>query len=83
MIIHGACRDTHRTDRQGGGQGRRGERRRKGEEESKVGSEDESEGGSIPLSDPSGRVTSAEEECRVDGERMKNKQKDHKARQKG
>lgn len=53
------------------------------EEERKVGSKDEGEGGSTSLLDPSGCVTSKEEECRVEGERVKNKQKNNKKLQKG
>ncbi len=43
------------------------------EEERKVGSEDEGEGGSTPLSDPSVRVTGEEEECRAEGEKQAEK----------
>lgn len=43
------------------------------EEERKVGSGDEGEGGSTPLSDPSGCVTGEEEECRVEGEKQAEK----------
>ena len=40
-------------------------------------------GGSTSHSDPSGCVTSKEEECKVDGERVKNKQTNSKEIQKG
>lgn len=72
MTILGAYRDIHKTD----GQGRRTGKERKEErkrEERKVGSEDKGEGGSVPLSDASGRVTSEEEECRAEGEKQAEK----------
>lgn len=53
------------------GKERRGKRKR--EEERRGGSEDEGEGGSTTLSDASGHVTNVEDECRVEGERVKKK----------
>lgn len=54
--------------------GKKREERREGRYRKK----DEGEGGSAAPSDPSGCVTSEEEECGVEGERVKNKKKNTK-----
>lgn len=51
---------------------------RKGRREGRYRQKDEGEGGSGAPRDPSGGVTSEEEECGVDGERVKNKKKNTK-----
>lgn len=65
------------------GEGEKKAEEREEEERERGASGDEGEGGSIQVSDPSVHVTGEEEECRVEGERVKNKQKNHKGRRRG